>query len=229
MLAFGLDGYLYISLGDGGPSGDPRMWAQETSNLFGTIARIDVESRSAGAYGIPPGNLTGSGVAPEIWSYGLRNPWRFSVDGCTGDVYIGDVGQNEFEEVDVHPWGAGPLNFGWSVREARVCYNANSCEAAGIEPPVVEYGHGEGLCVIGGYVYRGSAIPALRGSYIYGDYSSKVVWAFDYVGGRASNHRQLFAAPLTGSGIVSFGQDAEGEVYIVKRSGQILKIVAAGT
>lgn len=227
MIDFGVDGYLYLAFGDGGGGGDPRGWGQNLTNLFGTISRIDVDARDAGAYGIPDGNRAGEDVAPEIWDYGLRNPWRFSVDRCTGDLYIGDVGQNEYEEINVEPFGSGPANYGWSVLEANACYGTNSCDSSGTTLPVLEYGHGDGECVIGGYVYRGSEIPALRGTYIYGDYQSTRIWAFDYVDGVAENHRTLFEAPPLGDGgITSFGQDAAGEIYVVRRGGQILKLVA---
>lgn len=226
MLAFSVEGYLLIAFGDGGNAGDPRDWAQNPSNLFGTLSRIDVDSRDAGAYGIPSGNQTGSDRAPEVWDYGLRNPWRFSVDPCTGDLYIGDVGQGDYEEVDVEPRGMGSVNYGWNVLEATSCYNANSCDMSDKVPPAVEYGHGDGECVIGGYVYRGSEIPALRGTYVYGDYSSTRIWAFDYVDGVADNQRTLFETPPVGEeGITSFGQDALGEIYVLRRGGQILKLV----
>ena len=226
MIAFSMGGYLLMGFGDGGNAGDPRQWAQDRSNLFGTLSRIDVDSRDAGAYGIPDGNQTGSDVAPEIWDYGLRNPWRFSVDPCTGDVYIGDVGQGDYEEVDVEPRGSGAVNYGWDVLEATACFDANTCDSTDMVPPVVEYGRGDGECVIGGYVYRGSEIPSLRGTYIYGDFSSNRIWAFDYVDGAAENQRTLFETLDVGSqGITSFGQDALGEIYVVRRGGQILKLV----
>jgi hypothetical protein len=139
-------------------------------------------------------------------------------------MYIGDVGQNELEEVSIAPAGAGNLNFGWSIKEGNSCFEANSCDEAGLTDPVIEYGHGDGTSITGGYVYRGSAIPALRGYYFYADYSSERVWMFRYQGGNAVDQQTV---NVGGSGgITSFGQDNAGEVYIVRRPGAIQKIVA---
>src|SRR5690606_41420727 len=140
--------------------------------------------------GIPPGNMTGANVAPELWSYGLRNPYRFSFDGCTSDLYIGDVGQDAAEEIDVEPAGKGHNNYGWPVREGSLCYRANSCSDAFVKP-VAEYDHGTGIAVIGGYVYRGSSIPALRGTYLYADHSSEKIFSFEFRAGQAENQRVL--------------------------------------
>ena len=166
-------GMLYLGLGDGGSEGDPQGRGQDLSELLGSILRLDV--RSTSPYAVPPDNpfVGQTGVQPEVWSYGLRNPWRFSFDRTTGDLYIGDVGQNSFEEVDVAPAAAGSgkgLNFGWNIMEGTHCYNASTCNQSGLTLPVLEYAHSEGCSVTGGYVYRGSVIPALQGLYFFGDY-----------------------------------------------------------
>ncbi|HEY6724212.1 MAG TPA: PQQ-dependent sugar dehydrogenase [Polyangiaceae bacterium] len=221
------DGFLYLGLGDGGGGGDPDENGQDQDSLLGSILRLDIDGREAGEYSIPPGNMPGG--LPEIWDKGLRNPWRFSFDACNGDMYIGDVGQNEYEEINVEPAGSGSRNYGWNVREGQHCYEANSCDSEGMTEPVLDYGRGDGQSVTGGYVYRGSAIPALRGTYFYGDYGSGNVWAFDYAGGSITNEREIsFDRSLSGSGIglASFGQDNTGELYIVLRdAGEVLKIV----
>ena len=226
MLAFGADGFLYIGLGDGGSGGDPEGNGQDASTLLGSLLRIDVDASDAGEYGIPEGNLPGG--APEIWDYGLRNPWRFSFDGCTGDLYIGDVGQDSWEEINVVPRGQGHNNFGWNVREGAHCYRANTCAVEGMTEPVTEYGRGVGVSITGGYVYRGSAIPALRGTYFYADYDSGAFFAFQYVDGSVTAQRNLSEELIARQGqITSFGQDAEGEVYVVRRFGSIQRIEAA--
>lgn len=221
------DGFLYLGLGDGGGGGDPDENGQDPDSLLGSILRLDIDGRDAGEYSVPPGNMPGG--LPEIWDKGLRNPWRFSFDPCTGDMYIGDVGQNEYEEINVEPAGSGSRNYGWNVREGQHCYAANSCDSDSMTEPVLDYGRGDGQSVTGGYVYRGSAIPALRGSYFYGDYGSGNVWAFDYADGSISNQREItFDRSLkgAGNGLASFGQDNAGELYIVLRdAGEVLKIV----
>ncbi len=226
MLTFGPDGSLYIGLGDGGSGGDPRGNAQNLDSLLGSILRIDVDGSGAGEYGIPDGNVAGG--LPEIWNYGLRNPWRFSFDGCSGDLYIGDVGQDDWEEVNVLRTGQGRKNFGWRVREGAHCYQANSCDFADMVEPVTEYGHGTGLSVTGGYVYRGSLVPSLRGTYFYADYDSGRFFAFEYVDGKMENQRELTEELASQRGqITSFGQDAKGELYVVRRYGVIERLEAA--
>ena len=228
MLEFGPDGYLYIGLGDGGGGGDTYDNGQNLGSILATIIRIDVNDTSSGDYGIPAGNMTGSGVAPEIWDYGLRNPWRFSFDACTGDLYIADVGQNDFEEINVEPAGTGNRNYGWSVTEGLGCYSANSCDMSDITDPILEYGHGDGVSVTGGYVYRGSAIAELRGAYLYADFDSLRIWTLRWDGSGATDEQELTndLNPSGGDGgITSFGQDNAGELYIVRRGGPIQKIV----
>ena len=228
MIAFGPnDGFLYLGLGDGGGGGDPQGNGQNQDTLLGSILRLDIDARDAGDYGIPSGNMPGG--APEIWDIGLRNPWRFSFDPCNGDLYIGDVGQNDYEEINVEPAGTGSRNYGWNITEGLSCYSANMCETGGLVEPVIDYGRGEGQSVTGGYVYRGSAIPALRGTYFYADYQSNTVWAFEYSEGSAQNNRVIeFDRSIQGAtgGIASFGQDNAGELYIVLRNGgELVKIV----
>jgi glucose/arabinose dehydrogenase len=226
MLAFGPDGFMYIGLGDGGDGGDPDGNGQDPMTLLGSILRIDVDASDAGEYGIPVGNMPNA--APEVWDFGLRNPWRFSFDGCTGDLYIGDVGQDSWEEINVVPRGQGHNNFGWRVREGAHCFRANSCDNSGMIEPVAEYGRGTGVSITGGYVYRGSLVPGLRGTYFYADYDSGAFFAFEYDGGAITNQREISSELGTNNGqITSLGQDAEGEVYVVRRYGAIERIEAA--
>jgi glucose/arabinose dehydrogenase len=226
MLAFGPDGYLYLGFGDGGSGGDPQGNAQNLDSLLGKILRIDVDASDAGEYGIPSNNLPGA--APEVWDYGLRNPWRFSFDGCTGDLYIADVGQDEWEELNIAPRGRGHDNFGWNVREGQHCYQANSCDFSNMVEPLVEYGHGVGVSITGGFVYRGSLIPSMRGTYFYADFDRGGFFALEYVDGEVKNQRELTEELDTGDGqITSFGQDAAGEVYVVRRFGAIQRIEPA--
>jgi glucose/arabinose dehydrogenase len=225
-LAFGPDGYLYVGMGDGGSAGDPNNNAQNTGSLLGKILRIDVR---AFPYGIPPDNpFSGSAAARrEIWAYGLRNPWRFSFDRKTGDLFIGDVGQDAWEEVDFQLAGAaGGANYGWSVTEGAHCYNPPSgCNFAGITLPVAEYDHGGGNCSItGGFVYRGRDFARLSGIYFYADYCSGRVWGLRR--GAAGFETQELLRP--GYGFTSFGEDDAGEVYAVDgNSGTLYRLVDA--
>jgi glucose/arabinose dehydrogenase len=206
MLAFGPDGNLYAGIGDGGGGGDPLQSGQSETTHLGKILRIDVD-----APGTPlAGNLSGL-----IWDKGLRNPWRFSFDRANGDLYIGDVGQNAWEEVDYEPAGQGKKNYGWSVMEGTHCYNAATCNQAGLTLPVAEYSHSDGCSITGGYVYRGKAIPCLTGWYIYGDYCSGNLWAFKIEAGAAKG---LVKLPITRKDLRSFGEDAAGEVHAVTSS-----------
>jgi glucose/arabinose dehydrogenase len=217
MLTFGPDGYLYAGLGDGGSGGDPFGNAQNLNTFLGKILRLDVDSGDP--YAIPPGNPFGT----EIWDYGLRNPWRFSFDRLTGDLYIGDVGQNSWEEIDYVPAGTpGGLNFGWNYFEGTHPYKGTPPSNISFTMPVVEYGHDGGKCAVtGGYVYRGS-MPEWNGIYLYGDYCTGTVWGLIHSDGGWQN--QLLYE--TGTSISSFGQDPAGEVYLVAYGGQILRLVA---
>ncbi|HYM80395.1 MAG TPA: PQQ-dependent sugar dehydrogenase, partial [Candidatus Limnocylindria bacterium] len=190
-----------------------------------SILRLDVSGGGAG-YAIPLGNPFSSPDRPEIWTFGLRNPWRFSFDRQTGDLYLGDVGQEDHEEIHVSSAadGAGRgLNFGWRIMEGRSCYNASSCNQNGLTLPVLDYPHSGGACsVTGGYVYRGSAIPALRGAYLYGDYCAGWVRSFRYQGGQATQPQSW--PSLTSPGLTSFGEDANGELYILTDGGSVFRI-----
>lgn len=221
-LAFGPDGYLYIALGDGGSGGDPLGNAQNTNTLLGKLLRIDFSE--AGGYGIPADNpYAGGGGAPEVWVYGLRNPWRFSFDRLTGDLFIGDVGQGSWEEIDYLPAGSpGGANFGWNYREGSQSFGAASADDFGLTDPVAEYGRDQGYSVIGGAVYRGEQLPELNGIYFYGDYGSGNIWGLypDHDG--SWQNRLLFQ---TGSRITSFGEDEHGELYYVTKDGELYQLV----
>ncbi len=216
-LAFGPDGFLYVSHGDGGSANDPQNHGQDRSELLGSILRIDVDSGSP--YSIPASNpFAGqANVRGELWNFGLRNPFRFSFDRDTGQLFIGDAGQSEREEIDVAPAGQGGQNYGWAIMEGSTCLGGSGCNTAGLTLPVLEYATSEGCAVIGGYVYRGSAIPALRGTYFYGDFCAGFVRSFRFQGGRATDEREW---PTLGPGamIQSFGQDAAGELYVITTS-----------
>lgn len=225
MLAFGRDGYLYVSTGDGGSGGDPDGNGQNRNVLLGKILRLDVNA-AQGPYGIPASNpfVGQSGARPEIWAYGLRNPWRFSFDRATGDLWIADVGQNQYEEVNLQPAGsAGGENYGWDVMEASHCYGASTCDQSGKVLPIHEYAHSLGCSITGGYVYRGAAIPALAGAYLYTDYCRGDLIALRQQGGR-------WQAETLGraESVSSFGEDEAGEIYVAGDSaGTISRVVAA--
>ncbi len=224
LLVFGPDGRLYAGLGDGGSSGDPPGNGQSLDTLLAKILRIDVDGGSP--YAIPADNpfVGHAGERGEIWLYGLRNPWRFSFDRATGDLYIGDVGQDLWEEVDVLPAGsAAGVNYGWNVMEGRHCYGAASCNMSGLVLPVIEYGHSDGCAVTGGYVYRGTRVPALAGVYLYGDYCSGWVRSFRHVGGAATESRDWPSLAVNG-GLSSFGEDARAELYVTSLSGKLYRV-----
>jgi Glucose/sorbosone dehydrogenases len=224
-ITFGPDGYLYIALGDGGGSGDPLGNGQDLTELLGSILRIDVDSGDP--YVIPPDNpfVTSLTARPEIWSYGLRNPWRVSFDRANGDLYIGDVGELAWEEIDVTAGSSrGGENYGWSVMEGSICFAAPICEQSGLTLPALEYGHDEGCSVTGGYVYQGSAIPSLRGHYFYGDFCAGWVRSFRWNGSHATERRE-WPDLAPGGLITSFGEDASGELYITVASGTVYRIV----
>jgi len=229
-IAFGPDGMLYIALGDGGGGGDPQDTGQDLGELLGKFLRIDVDGRDPGLqYAIPPSNpfVGVAGARPEIWSYGVRNPWRNSFDRVTGDFYIADVGQGALEEVDVATvaLGAGRgVNYGWNDMEGSRCFQpAAGCLTAGRVLPDHEYSHGDGSCSItGGYVYRGCLMPGWDGWYFFADYCTDFVDAFNFQGGVAATLRRVF--PTQGQGPVSFGEDANGEMYLVSQGGEIRRI-----
>jgi glucose/arabinose dehydrogenase len=231
MLAFGPDGDLYIGLGDGGSSGDPGNRAQNLNVLLGKILRINVNG-SVGArhYLIPSSNpFVGRTGRDEIWSYGLRNPWRFSFDKLTGDLWIGDVGQNRYEEVDRAKVNSSSTsrgrgaNFGWRQLEGSHCFQpATGCSRSGKVIPAIEYNHDGGNCsVTGGYVYRGSLVPALAGKYVFGDFCSGKIWTFPIGASWPVTASLLMDTDLS---ISSFGQDQAGGLYVVDRGGSIYKL-----
>jgi glucose/arabinose dehydrogenase len=231
LLAFGPDGYLYLGTGDGGSAGDPPRNAQNLGVLLGKLLRLDINAATAGApYAIPASNpfVGQAGRRAEIWAYGLRNPWRFAFDGSA--LYIADVGQDRREEVDISPVSSGGLNYGWNIREGSLCYNAASCTSAGLVAPVFEYDHGEGdvngCSITGGYVYRGLALPELAGRYFYSDYCGGYLKSF-LAAGTGVLEQSDWGIPKV-SGVVSFGRDADGELYLVSQNGAIYKIVRGG-
>jgi glucose/arabinose dehydrogenase len=218
-MAFGPDGYLYLGLGDGGSAGDPHGNGQSLSTLLGKILRIDVDGSDP--YAIPEDNpFASQGGKPEIWSYGLRNPWRFSFDRLTGDLYIADVGQNLWEEIDFVPASGlkGGYNFGWNYMEGSHPYQGSPPAQLILTPPVAEYSHDQGCSVTGGVVYRGPSLPAWQGIYLFGDYCSGRVWGLLRTAQGAWQQSVLFENV---GQITSFGEDEQGEVYLVDYSGLI--------
>ncbi len=227
-LAFGPDGDLYIGLGDGGSGGDPHGNGQNTNSLLGKLLRIDVDGTRASdrTYAIPETNpFARGGGAPEVWSYGLRNPWRFSFDRESGDLYIADVGQSSWEEVDRQTSdSAGGENYGWNVMEGRHCYGNESCDQTPFVQPIAEYGHDQGCSVTGGFVYRGTVQPDLNGVYVFADYCSGIVFTLQVDEGRVSPK----VVARTQLGITSFGQADDGELYAVDQRGGGVYHVAVG-
>ena len=226
-ILFGPDGYLYVGLGDGGSGGDPQNTGQSLADLLGSILRVDLAS--GGPYTVPADNpfVGTAGARPEIWSYGLRNPWRFSFDRETGDLYVADVGQNQWEEVNHAPAAGGAgrgANFGWRRMEGRHCFESDSCDQSGLVLPVLEYDHGSGCSVTGGYVYRGAAIPALRGHYFYADYCQGWVHSFRLEAGAVADEAD-WPTLRPGGSIPSFGEDSAGELYVLASDGRVLKII----
>ena len=225
-LAFGPDGYLYVGMGDGGAANDPHDNGQRLTTLLGAMLRIDVDKKaSSRSYGIPSDNpfVGQANARDEIWAYGLRNPWRFSFDAANGVLYLADVGQNRFEEIDIIEKGH---NYGWNIMEGNICTpDVNrQCDRSGLTSPIFVYPQPEeGFSITGGFVYRGTKIPALCGTYIYGDYVTKKIWGLRYAGKKVTNQRQLVKSRYS---ISSFGQDEVLELYVVDHGGKILKIVA---
>ena len=228
LLSFGPDGYLTAGTGDGGSAGDPPGNAQNTNVLLGKLLRLDVNASTvAQPYAIPPDNpFAGTpGGRAEIWAYGLRNPWRYAFDVPAQLLYIADVGQANWEEVDVRPVGQAGNNYGWNIMEGLHCYNSASCNQAGLVLPAIEYGHDTagGCSITGGYVYRGTALPELAGQYLYSDYCSGWLKSFSYSNGTAS---AVTDWGITNVGnILSFGQDAQNELYMLSGTGKVYQIV----
>ncbi len=232
-LAFGPDDYLYIATGDGGSAGDPQGNGQRRDTLLGKILRIDVDSRSGDrGYGIPQDNpFAGEpGVRGEIWSYGLRNPWRFSFDRRTEAMWIGDVGQNQWEEIDFEPASSvGGLNWGWNVKEGTRCFvTQTDCAAAeatqDLMDPIAEYSHDFGCSVTGGYVYGGKRFRSLQGLYFFADYCSGNIWTLD---ASDSSAQEEVLRLDSGRSIPSFGENGAGELFVIDHAGELLRVVPA--
>jgi glucose/arabinose dehydrogenase len=223
-VVFGPDGYLYLGLGDGGSGGDPEGNGQSTQTLLGKILRIDVDAGDP--YAILPDNPFASGGGlPEIWSYGLRNPWRIAFDRANGDLFIADVGQNAYEEVNFLPSGSSPgANFGWDYREAAHPFEGQPPDGLTLIDPVAEYSHGSGCSVTGGAVYRGASLPDWTGVYLYGDYCSGMVWGLRHSPDGSWQQGLLFE---TGVNITSFGEDQSGELYLADYSGTVYRLSPA--
>jgi glucose/arabinose dehydrogenase len=221
-IAFGPDGYLYIGTGDGGDGGDPQQNAENLTSLLGKLLRLDV---NADTYSVPETNpwKAESGAATEIWAYGLRNPWKFSFDRATGDLYIGDVGQDLFEEINVQPASSkGGENYGWNDMEGLHCFGETpDCDSSKYVLPILEYPHGEdGVSVTGGFVYRGTQIPDLKGAYIFADFASGRIWL-------ARNNEGVWTRELleqTSFGVSSFGEDEAGELYLTDFNGAVYRL-----
>ncbi|MEX2542306.1 MAG: PQQ-dependent sugar dehydrogenase [Trueperaceae bacterium] len=217
-LGFGPDGYLYVSLGDGGAGGDPHDHGQNPATLLGTLLRLDVDA--AEPYAVPADNpfVDNDDARPEIWAYGLRNPWRFSFDRETGDLWIADVGQNVWEEINLQAAGSGGgENYGWNVMEGAHCFEpSEGCDREGLVLPVIEYDHDQGCSVTGGYRYRGSALPGLAGVYVYADYCSGEIW-----GASPNDEGGWTSESLLQSGVrvSAFGEDESGELYLADHGG----------
>jgi glucose/arabinose dehydrogenase len=222
-LAFGPDGYLYIGMGDGGAANDPFGNGQKPDTLLGKLLRIDVES-GARPYMVPSSNpfVGREGVLPEIWASGLRNPWRFSFDRHTGNLFVADVGQNKYEEVNFRSSSSkGGENYGWNVMEGMHCFRSKTCDSSGLVLPVVDYNHKAGCSVTGGMVYRGTAIPSLDGTYLYADYCSGRIWGLR----KSNGHWISTELADTELSISTFGEDEAGEIYVADHdSGSIYQI-----
>jgi glucose/arabinose dehydrogenase len=229
-LAFGPDGYLYIGVGDGGANSEPERNAQRTDVLLGKVLRIDIDHEDADLpYAIPPDNpfVGNDDARPEIWAYGLRNPWRFSFDSATGDLFIGDVGLWMSEEVNIQPAGAaGGANYGWNIREGDLCHDqerAAECESAELTSPAFYYHHELGCAIVGGYVYHGADFPELEGLYFVGDFCSGNLWTL----AREGDAWIASEPTATGLNISTFGVDEAGELYLADFGGTIYRVEPA--
>ncbi|TAJ99161.1 MAG: glucose dehydrogenase [Chloroflexota bacterium] len=229
-VGFGPDGFLYVAMGDGGGGGDPLESGEHLDTLLGKILRVDIDATGSGGapYAIPPGNpfANVNGARPETWLTGLRNPWRFAFDRLTGDLWIGDVGQGAWEEVDLAPAGVGGLDFGWDRMEGTHCFEPETgCPTEGLTLPVTEYGHDEGCTIIGGTVYRGTAQPLLVGGYLFGDYCTGRLWAIAAAAAGPTPVEPIRVG-TGGEGLAGFGEDAAGELYAANLDGTISRVIA---
>ena len=228
LVLFGPDGMLYIGMGDGGSGGDPQGNGQNRNTLLGALLRIDVNNGDP--YAIPSSNpfVGMAGMRGEIWAWGLRNPWRYAFDRSAGMLYMADVGQSQWEEIDVQPVTRGGLNYGWNIMEGAHCYSPSSgCNQQNLVIPAVEYSHSDGCSVTGGLVYRGTKIPEIAGHYFYGEYCSGWIRSFRYANGQAQDKAQWNLPTV--AGLSSFGEDAAGELYVTSLSdGTVYRIVKAG-
>jgi glucose/arabinose dehydrogenase len=218
-IQFGPDGYLYMGLGDGGGGGDPLGSGQDMTSLLSKMLRIDVDSTQP--YAVPTDNpfVGQAGIRPEIWASGFRNPWRFSFDRTTGRLFVADVGQNSFEEVNLVVKGG---NYGWNIMEGLHCFEPpNACPTSGLELPIVEYGHGEGASVTSGFVYRGALMSELRGHYIFGDFISGRIWALEETSPGVWTRTLLLDTDLN---ISCFGLDREGELLVTDYGGSVFRM-----
>lgn len=220
-IQFGPDGMLYIGMGDGGAGGDPYGNGQNRDTLLGDLLRIDVDHGDP--YAIPKDNpfVGQSGMRPEIWAWGLRNPWRFAFDPEEKLIYIADVGQDQWEEVDVAPMNQAGLNYGWNIMEGNHCFLRPRCRTMGFVIPALEYGHPDGCSITGGYVYRGHSIPSIAGHYFYGDYCLGWIRSFRYENGIVTQQRKWQLGVQ--SNIMSFGQDASRELYVLYQDGKVYR------
>ncbi len=223
-VAFGPDGMLYVGMGDGGSANDPHGHGQNPATLLGALLRLNVDTGDP--YAVPADNpfVRRQDAAPEIWATGLRNPWRFSFDRETGLLFIGDVGQNAWEEIDVMPAAAAGVNYGWDVMEGTHCLASPVCDRAGLTLPLVDYGHDDGCSVIGGYVYRGAAMPAVHGHYFYADWCQGWVRSFRVRDGGVSQHTEWEVGDV--GNVLSFGEDAAGELYLLSQNGTVYRFVS---
>jgi glucose/arabinose dehydrogenase len=219
---FGPDGMLYLGTGDGGGGGDPGNNGQNVNSLLGKLLRIDVSTLP---YTSPSTNPFAGATAgrDEIWAYGLRNPWRYAFDATPGMLYIADVGQGAWEEVNAVAAATGGLNYGWRIMEGAHCYNAATCNTAGLTLPVHEYDHDPECSITGGFVYRGAAIPELEGHYLYSDYCAGWLRSFRLSGNTAVDHRDWGVGAI--GNILSFGMDAAGELYMLSANGRVYRVV----
>jgi hypothetical protein len=228
MLAFGPDGCLYAGIGDGGDSGDPNNNGQNSFSLLGKLLRLNPSTGGACSNVIINPFFLGGG-APQVWSLGLRNPWRFSFDRQTDDLYIGDVGQGAREEIDVAvaPNAGHQANYGWRLMEGFLCFNPSmNCNSGGLTLPLLDYPHLSGACAVtGGYVYRGSAMPATQGTYFYADFCAGFVRSFRYQNGQPTDQTEWPLLSPPGKFVTSFGEDADGELYVMTQGGGLFKVI----